>query len=135
MRVAEFILPKAPGDAEDASLIVYYFGGQGGSIEANLERWVNQMAQPDGSPSHEKASTTTFEANGLPVTLLELPGTYVAEVRPGSNMRYNKPDFQLRAAVVETPAGPYFFKLVGPNHTVTNWEKSFIAFLREVRFD
>ena len=27
MRVAEFVVPRAPGDAEDGELIVYYFGG------------------------------------------------------------------------------------------------------------
>ena len=38
MRVAEFTLPRAPGDAEDAQLIVYYFGGSGGSVDANITR-------------------------------------------------------------------------------------------------
>src|SRR5262249_665741 len=32
MRVAEFTLPRASGDAEDAQLVVYYFGGSGGSV-------------------------------------------------------------------------------------------------------
>ena len=31
MRKAQFKLPRAEGDGEDASLIVYYFGGSGGS--------------------------------------------------------------------------------------------------------
>ena len=51
MRVAEFTLPRAPGDVEDAILIVYYFGGQGGSVDANIQRWVGQIQQPDGKPS------------------------------------------------------------------------------------
>src|ERR1700704_1901997 len=42
MRLAQYKLPKADGDSEDALLIVYYFGpGQGGTPEANIERWVN----------------------------------------------------------------------------------------------
>ena len=28
MRVAEFVVPKAAGDPEDAEVIIYYFGGQ-----------------------------------------------------------------------------------------------------------
>ena len=134
MRVAEFTLPKARGDAEDASLVIFYFGGEGGGIDANLERWINQMEQPDGRPSQEAAISTTFEANGLPVTVLDVPGTYVAPVRPGSGMRYNKPSFRLKAAVVETAAGPYFFKLTGPAETVARWDDSFISFLSGVRF-
>src|ERR1044072_9395945 len=50
MRVAQYRLPKAPGDPEDASLVLYYFGqGQGGSVTANIARWIGQMKQPDGS--------------------------------------------------------------------------------------
>ena len=52
MRVAQYRLPKAAGDTEDASLVLYYFGqGQGGSTAANIERWVGQMKQADGSAS------------------------------------------------------------------------------------
>src|SRR5687768_10734370 len=50
MRVAQYKLPRAEGDTEDASLVLYYFGkGQGGSAAANVERWANQMQQADGS--------------------------------------------------------------------------------------
>src|SRR6266700_1953632 len=48
MRVAQYKLPKAAGDSEDALLVVYYFGqGQGGSAQANIDRWINQIQQPD----------------------------------------------------------------------------------------
>ena len=40
MRAATYKIPANPGDAEDAECAVFYFGpGQGGSIEANLQRW------------------------------------------------------------------------------------------------
>ncbi len=135
MRVTEFRLPRVPGDAEDAELVVFYFGGSGGSVEANLQRWIDQMEQPDGRSSFEVASTTGFEANGLAVTILDVPGIYVAAVRPGSATRLSKPNFRLMAAVVETPVGPYFFKLTGPNRTVARWNNQFAAFLRSVRVD
>ena len=51
MRVTQFILPRVPGDPEDAELVVFYFGGAGGSVDANLQRWIGQMEQPDGRPS------------------------------------------------------------------------------------
>ena len=93
------------------------------------------MEQPDGRSSFEAASTTGFEAGGLPVTLLEVPGTYVAAVRPGASERLDKPGFRLMAAVIETPAGPYFFKLVGPDRTIGRWDETFTAFLRSVRVE
>src|SRR4051812_40603218 len=38
MRKASFIVPRAPGDAEDGELTVFYFGpGQGGSVDANVD--------------------------------------------------------------------------------------------------
>jgi hypothetical protein len=135
MRVTEFQLPRVAGDAEHVELVVFYFGGSGGSVDANLQRWVNQMEQPDGRSSFEVASTTGFDANGLAVTLLDVPGTYVAAVRPGAGTQLNKPDFRLLAAVVETPAGPYFFKLTGPARSVARWDKPFAAFLRTVSVD
>ena len=135
MRVAEFRLPRVPGDAEDAELVVFYFGGGGGSVEANLQRWIGQMEQPDGRSSFAVASTTGFDANGLAVTVLDVPGTYVAAVSPGSATRLSKPNFRLMAAVVETPVGPYFFKLIGPDRTVASWDDRFAAFLRSVRVD
>lgn len=49
MRVAEFVVPKAPGDPEDAEVILYFFGGQSGSVDANIDRWIGQMQEPAGS--------------------------------------------------------------------------------------
>ena len=135
MRVTQFVLPRVPGDPEDAELVVFYFGGSGGSVDANLQRWIGQMEQPDGRPSFEAAATIGFDAGGLAVTLLEVPGIYVAAVRPGSTERFNKPDYRLMAAVVESPAGPYFFKLVGPDRTVERWDEAFTSFLRNVRVE
>ena len=135
MRVTAFRLPRVPGDAEDAELVVFYFGGSGGSVEANLQRWIGQMEQPDGRSSFEVTSTRGFDANGLMVTVLDVPGTYVAAVNPGSATRLNKPNFRLLAAIVETPVGPYFFKLIGPDRTVARWDNQFSAFLRSVRVE
>lgn len=135
MRVAEFTLPKTTGDAEDATLGIFFFGGQGGNVEANLERWIGQMTQPDGRPSKQVAKTTKFTSRGLAVTLVELSGTYVAEVTPGSSERFNKPGFRLRAAVIETKEGPYFVKLTGPEKTVARWDESFMTFLKSLRVE
>lgn len=134
VRVADFTLPKVAGDGEDATLTLYFFGGQGGSVQANLDRWIGQMSQPDGRASKDVAKTTTLKtASGLDVTVIDLPGTYIAEVTPGSTERLNKPGFRLRAAVVTTAEGPYFVKLVGPVKTVAKWDESFAAFLKSLR--
>ena len=129
MRVAEFTLPRAPGDVEDATLIVYYFGGQGGSVDANIQRWVGQIQQADGKLPSGAAKKQSRTVNGLPVTLVDVSGTYLAEMSPGAANRNNKPHFRLRAGVVETPKGPYFIKLTGPEKTVTKWDRAFDQFV------
>jgi hypothetical protein len=135
MRVAQYRLSKAPGDAEDASVVLYYFGqGQGGSTAANIERWVNQIKQTDGSASKDKAKEENFEANGLKIATVDISGTYVAETTPGSGTVQNKPGYRLKAAVIETPKGSYFVKLVGPEKTVTQWNETFLSYLRSFEF-
>lgn len=133
MRVAEFSLPRADGDPEDAQLVVYYFGGQGGGVQANLQRWVGQMQQPDGQPAAPSAKRETKAVNGLAVTLLDVSGTYIAETAPGSTQRHYKPGFRLRAGVVETPSGPYFIKLTGPAKTVAKWDQAFQQFVGSLK--
>ena len=136
MRVAEFTLAKAPGDAEDATVTVYFFGGQGGSVQANLDRWIGQMAQPDGRPSKDVAKTSTMQSvTGLKISLVDVPGTYVAEVTPGSSERLNKPGFRQIAAVIETTDGPYFVKVTGPAGTVAKWKESVDTFLKSLRVE
>jgi len=135
MRVAQFSLPRADGDTEDAELVLYYFGGGGGSVDANIERWIGQVQQPDGRPSASLAKKEDRTVNGLAVTLLDVRGTYVAEMAPGASERHNKSNFRLRAAVVTTPQGPYYIKLTGPQNTVAKWDQSFERFIASLRFE
>jgi hypothetical protein len=134
MRVAQFKLPKAAADTEDASLVLYYFGqGQGGGTAANIERWVGQMKQPDGGAGTE-AKEETIMVNGLKVTTVDVGGTYTAETAPGSGTFHNNPNFRLRAAVIETPKGSYYLKLVGPQKTIAKWDKSVTEFVKSLEF-
>jgi len=135
MRVAQYKLPKAAGDTEDAALVLYYFGErQGGTTQANIDRWVGQMQQPDGGSSKDKAKSETLTINGLKVTTVDVAGSYVAETAPGSGTFTNNPGYRLRAAVVETPKGSYFVKLVGPQKTIAQWADSFTAYLNSFEF-
>ena len=130
MRIAQYRLPKTETDTEDASLVLYYFGGQGGSATANVERWISQMKQAEGNSAKQES----LEVNGLKVTTVDVAGTYVAETAPGSGTFHNNPGYRLRAAVVETPNGPYFVKLVGPEKTVARWNDSFLSYVKSFEF-
>jgi hypothetical protein len=132
MRLAQFALPKDAGDPEDAAAVIYFFGeGQGGGVDANLERWAGQMAQAGGRPGTVKdGRKTSFTANGHTVTVIDITGTYT-DMMSGAAA---KAGFRMKAAVVETPGGAYFVKLTGPDKTVTKWDAAFKAFLQSMSY-
>ena len=133
MRVAQYQLPAAEGDSEPGSLVVFYFGpGQGGSTNANIERWIGQMQQPGGTSSKDSA-TETQTVNGLKVTLLDVSGTYTGGDMAGGAGQV-KPNFRMRAAVIDTPKGAYFIKLVGPKKTIDRWDQGFQEFIKSAEF-
>jgi hypothetical protein len=135
MRVAQFKLPKADGDNEDAELVLYYFGAnQGGTAEANIDRWISQIQQAESGASKDKAKTESVAVNGLKVTTVDVSGRYTAEMAPGSGKFYDNANYRLRAAVIETPKGNYFVKLVGPAKTVGRWDQSFTDYLKSFEF-
>lgn len=133
MRVVTYQVPAVKGDSEPGELAVFYFGaGQGGATEANIQRWIGQISQPDGSPSAKAAKRTSRKVNGMPVALVDVSGTYTASMGP-MGPKTAKPNFRLLGAVVEGPQGSVFFKLTGPARTVTATEKDFQKLLDSVK--
>jgi hypothetical protein len=135
MRFAQYKLPKAGGDSEDALLIVYYFGkGQGGPAQANIDRWIGQMQQPDGSSSKEKAKTESLTVNGLAVKTVDVLGNYSGGMSPDSAPAEKKSIYRLRAAVIEAPNGNYYVKLTGPEKTVAHWDQGYMDYIKSFEF-
>jgi hypothetical protein len=135
MRFAQYKLPKAAGDSDDALLVVYYFGkGQGGTPEANIERWINQVKQPDGSASKDKAKLGTQTVNGLNVTTVDVLGTYSGGMSQDSAPKDANTIYRLRGAVIETPNGSYFAKLTGPEKTVNRWDQAYNDYINSFEF-
>jgi hypothetical protein len=122
MRRAEV---SAPGSAGPAQLIVYFFGEQGaGSAQANIDRWVGQFSNADGSPvSNPKQSSS--KVSGFEVTRLDVSGNYAGGMGPAGQQLPPQSDQRLIATIVETPGGPYYFKLVGPSATIAENAKAF----------
>jgi hypothetical protein len=137
MRLAEWNLPKAAPDTEDALVTVYFFGANmGGNAQANIARWIDQTAQPDGRPSRTVAKTTEeLTTSGLKVSMVDVSGTYVAEVTPGSAEHFNKPGWRQIAALIDTPGGPHFVKVIGPAATVAKWASTVAAFIKSVKYE
>ena len=131
MRAADFVLPGKAGEAE---LIVYYFGSGGaGSIDDNVNRWLDQFQQPDGKSSRDAARIEKIKFAGQDATYVSVTGRYVNQGMPGGGGPVDKPDQALLAAIVGSPSGPYYFKLVGPKGTVDAQTKAFRAMLDSLK--
>ena len=75
MRAATYSIPLAEGDQGVAECVVNYFGpGQGGGVEANIERWKGQVLGADGKPAARKIDKRT--RRGVPITVIDTSGTY-----------------------------------------------------------
>ena len=134
MRVVTYRVPAAQSDPEDGECAVFYFGpGQGGTVEANMKRWIGQFEQPGGTSSEEAAKTERQVISSLRVTTIDLSGTYLASARPMSPVKQRKPGYRLLGAIVEAPQGNLFFKFSGPARTVATSAEEFQAMLQSLR--
>jgi len=134
MRKAQFTLPRSNDDSEDGELTVFYFGsGQGGSTEANINRWIGQISQPDGSSSRAKAKIIRGDVSGFKITQVDVSGTLQASRMPGVPQRPARTGYRLLGVVLESSEGPWFFKLVGPEKTIGRWEGSFQKFIESAK--
>jgi hypothetical protein len=131
MRKAQYALPAAEGDTEDAELVVFYFGpGEGGNVTDNLVRWRGQVTAADGSPLPADASTEErFDADKLKVVLLDVSGRYAPGALPGRPDPGPRDGYRMLAAVIETPGGPWFVKVTGPARTMAQHREAVRKFL------
>lgn len=130
MRVAQFSLPAA-ADAEVGEMAVFYFPtGQGGSHEANIERWTSQFTSADGKPVMPKISAS--KSGDIAVTLVELQGTYARGVGMGP-AGDAKPDQTLLVALVEIPIGRITLQTYGPSKTIAAQRDNFVKLAKGFR--
>jgi hypothetical protein len=103
---------------------VYFFGaGQGGGVEANLERWKGQFRGPGGKPADAQVGKRTV--HGLPVTTVDISGEYSGMGGPMAASKTVKPGYRMLGAIVEGPGGSIFLKFTAPAKTVAANQQKF----------
>jgi hypothetical protein len=129
MRLAQFKLPKADGDDEDAQLIIFYFKGGSGTAEQNMQR---QLAKFPGKPEVkvEKIKVGTHDAPYQDIT-----GTYLLKKRPfdPADKGVEKANYRQLYVPLTTDKGDYYPTLVGPAKTVEKHKKEFEEFLKNFK--
>ena len=126
MRLATYVF-HGPNHTQ-AQCAVYYFGpGQGGTVEANLERWRGEFKE---AMAPER---TRLTANGIAVTRIRTSGTYLAHVGMlGAGSSTEMPHWALLGAIAEGPNGSVFFKLTGPEAAVKAAAAEFTGMLESI---
>ena len=124
MRKVQLSIPGTGKDGSGAADVsFFYFGrGEGGSVQANVERWAKQFSSPDGSPV--KAITENRNVASVRVTFVSAHGLYSAGMMKDSPKP--NPDWALRGAILESPEtgktgakfGDVFVKMTGPEQLV-----------------
>ncbi len=128
MRAASYTIPPAEGDSDAGECAVFYFeSGQGGSVDANIERWVGQFDQPSGPERGTK------DVEGMKVSTVKIGGTYLAPSGPMMMPSGKKDNYKLLGAIVEGPKGLVVFKFTGPAKTVDNASNEFDALVSSMK--
>jgi hypothetical protein len=116
MRAATYSVAAAAGDKAGGECGVYFFGvGQGGSVDANLDRWKGQFHGPDGKAAAAQTAKRTI--GGLTITTLDTSGDYSGMGGPLA-AGHAVPGYRLLGAIVEGRGGNVFVKFTGPAKTV-----------------
>lgn len=131
MRAATYIVPAAKGDSEGAECAV--FTNIGGGVQANIDRWIGQFEQADGSSSAAKAKQKTETINGFAVTTVDLTGTFAGGGMAMGQPATKKPNYRLLGAIIEGPSGEVFFKLTGPAKTMAAAQSEFQTMLKSIK--
>jgi hypothetical protein len=133
MRVKQFRLEPVGDDKDKAEITIFFFGaGQGGSAADNVKRWKGMFRPPDGKTIDDVAKKESFKVGSVPVTYLDISGTYLLRTPPfDPNAPITPyPNYRMIGVVFESEKGPYFIRLVGPANTVDNYKKGFDEWLK-----
>ena len=123
MRAAELAITPE-GATAPVIAVFYYFGpGQGGSVDANVARWIGQF---EGEPATE-TKEHKFDGDKI-VMIVTAKGTYMESMGgPLSGNKTPRPGYALLGAIVPGNDANIYIKLTGPEKDVAAIAENFAA--------
>ena len=117
---------KAPGEdsSKSADITFFYFGGSGGDVQSNADRWLHQF---EGKPEDQKVDAQ--EVGKTKVTFVSTEGTYHSGMPGGPTTALE--NYALLGAILENPDGSVFAKMTGPSEVVKAKKQKFIDFITD----
>jgi hypothetical protein len=131
MRVEQWALPGSTADAPAECAMLSFPGG--GSVQDNIDRWLGQLEQPDGSNTRDHAVVDQHDVNGLEVTTMAATGTFLSRDPPMSGPVVRRPGYLMFAAIFPGRDAPYFLKCTGPEPVMRNAEASLEGMVHSFR--
>lgn len=126
-----WIVPSSPmrkaqlnitGDGGTAEVTFFYFGpGQGGSVQANVDRWIGQFQ--DGY-----SDTQTETEGSTEITFVKAEGTFLSGM-PGTPST-PLTGYAMRGAILASSEGDVYVKMTGPEGLVKTSAPAFEKMVR-----
>jgi hypothetical protein len=122
----EFSLPGEKEGEEPGRLTIM---AAGGSLQANLERWLGQFADR----KEEQVEPEEIEVADQKVHLVDISGTFRDQRGPFAPA-VERPNYRLLGAIIETrDHGNLFLKLTGPAKTIAFQANAFRQFVESLK--
>ena len=119
----EFSIPAVEDDAIDGRVTVM---GAGGSVDANIGRWIAQFVQPDRTATSERTIREERKIAGQVVHLVDITGDFKDQPRGPFGPTVMREKYRMLGAIITTDKlGQYFVKVYGPRRTIAENEEAF----------
>jgi hypothetical protein len=113
MRAAQFGVPGKDGKPAGECVFFYFGPGQGGGVQANVQRWLGQFSEkPKPKQKIEEA-----KIGDIPIAYVFCEGTFMSGP-PFGGAKVAKLNYAMTAAVLGTKPGYIFVKMTGPKEAV-----------------
>ena len=128
----EFAAPSSDKKLADGRFTVMRAGG---SVQANIDRWVGQFKQADGSSSKKTAKISEKKIKQQKIHLVDLSGTF-SDRRGPFAPAVEREDYRMLGVIIPTEkAGQLFLKFYGPKETVKAHEQAFMKMLDSLNIE
>ena len=128
---AEFQIAPVEGDKNNGRLTVM---AAGGSVQQNIDRWIGQFKQSDGTTTKSKTKSEKMEVNGMPVHMVDISGNYMEGMGGPFGPKTERVDYRMLGAIIETANdGRYFVKLYGPKKTIDKQAANFKKMIQSIK--
>ncbi len=114
-----------------AKMKVFYFEGMRDKNEANIQRWTKQF-QEEG---RTLISQQILDINKIAIVEFIMSGTYIDKAQPmNPNSEVTlRTGSTMKAYIVETQTGTWFFKAVAPSNVINIQASNFDNFVKSIK--